>query len=204
MQKSVLALLFAVISTAIAVPVPGGQGDWNGGNDGNQGGGNGNGDGYGNQGGDNGNQDYSNWPLVNPPKQPKLSYDAQGVQIYKCNNGNWGLLGAEADLFDKDGNAVGYHFFENGVPHWTLFSDNSFVSSRTVIPTPSPNGADNSIAWLFAVKDKTSEQGEFGDIKWVARVDTEQGVPPEKEACKGDWEGTVVKSPYFARYLFQN
>ena len=131
---------------------------------------------------------------------PVQGYEGRGVQIFRCKARDaapsWQLLGPDAQLFDAHGKIVARHFFG---PSWQA-DDGSEITGKVVVANASPDGPGNA-PWL--VLRIVSEQGPglLAHAQIVTRTDTHGGGTPI-QACNTADDGTTMKVPYAARYVF--
>jgi Protein of unknown function (DUF3455) len=137
-------------------------------------------------------------PPVN--EQVLLRVHAKGDQIYTCKGDAaqfaWTLKAPEAQLFDKDGKAVGKHF---AGPSWEA-SDGSGVKGKAVANAPSPDAG--SIPWLLVtIVGHSGNDGVLSRATSIQRLDTKGGKAPVS-GCDAAHSGQEVRVPYSADYIF--
>ena len=128
---------------------------------------------------------------------------ASGWQIYVCQPGAdgkmaWALKAPEAELRSRDdaGVVVGSHF---AGPTWK-HQDGSQITAKLVARADSPDG--NSIPWLLLTVTDRSGDGLLSDVSTIQRINTTGGLPPTGWDCSAAAQGTQVKVPYTAYYVF--
>jgi hypothetical protein len=141
--------------------------------------------------------------LKTPPDQViLLEFKAKGMQIYVCkspqNNSlksEWIFKAPEADLYDTSGNIIGHHY---AGPTWES-NDGSKVVGELKAKFSAKDVT--SIPWLLLSAKSNSGEGVFTNITSILRIKTEGGQPPAL-SCNPFREGTEVRIPYQAVYLF--
>jgi hypothetical protein len=142
-------------------------------------------------------------------------YRAVGNQIYTCtatsdagadggNAGTW-VNTATATLYGDNCAIAAQHSFAPG-PTWAG-TDGSTVSAAklSAVAAPVPDGGDGgvtAIAWLLLKANSNSGEGQFTNVTYVHRLDTQGGVGPSGACDPLSDAGTVVKVPYTATYYF--
>jgi hypothetical protein len=131
---------------------------------------------------------------------PAQEYTGRGAQVYRCEaNGaapSWQLLGPDAHLYAAGGKIVARHFYG---PSWQA-NDGSEIKGEVLVANASPEGPSNA-PWLVLRVVSEQGQGIFAQVRTVTRTDTHGGNTPT-QACTVANEGTTVKVPYLARYIF--
>jgi Protein of unknown function (DUF3455) len=118
---------------------------------------------------------------------------AEGVQIYRWDNGTWGPQGPSATLYadaDRRG-TIGIHY---GGPTWES-NDGSYVVGR--LKTPCEVGP-SAIPWLLLDGIRTRGPGIFQRVTHIQRVNTAGGRAPTAPGSPGE----VRNVPYTAEYYF--
>jgi hypothetical protein len=132
-----------------------------------------------------------------------LRAEAKGVQIYQSVAGKdgklaWSLEAPLADLFDRGGKKLGYHYVG---PSWEAGDGSKVVrdTDMAVKSAAAPND-DRDIPWLLIkVKPADDRKGAFAATVYIQRVETKGGKPPATPPVRA---GTRVGVPYRAVYLF--
>ena len=129
-----------------------------------------------------------------------LDVMAQGFQVYECAEGKsgapeWVFRGPEATLSDSAGALVGKHF---AGPTWEA-TDGSRVVGEMVASSPAEDA--RSIPQLLLRAKSHSGAGRFASVSSIQRLQTRGGLAPSS-GCSVDQLGTVLESPYVARYFF--
>lgn len=137
------------------------------------------------------------------PATPVLSTTAAGVQVYTCDYDAghklvWVFQQPEAMLFDSSGTLVVRH---GAGPSWEAI-DGSRITGKKL--AQAPGAQPGSIPQLLlaatpAATDAKAATGALAGVRFVQRLDTAGGMPPEP-ACST--EHAVGRFPYFARYVF--
>ena len=137
-----------------------------------------------------------------PPMNEEGLFDvvARGFQVYECAEGKsgapeWVFRGPEATLSDNAGAQVGKHY---GGPTWES-TDGSLVVGEMVASAPADDS--HSIPQLLLRAKSHSGTGRFASVSSIQRLQTHGGVAPSS-GCTVEQFGTVLKSPYVARYFF--
>lgn len=132
-------------------------------------------------------------PNIDVPSGAHLLMTAtgNGTQIYSCTDSHWTLKAPDAKLLDSDGNQIGTHF---AGPTWKL-NDGSEVKGKAIGSQPSTKAG--SVAWLLVQAVPGSGKGQFANVAYIRRTETDGGAAP-KEACTGD----TLSVPYRATYGF--
>jgi hypothetical protein len=136
--------------------------------------------------------------LIPKKGQPLFLLRAEGVQIYKGmeTDGNlqWVLDAPNAVLLDYDtGEKVGTH---SRGPVWEE-TDGSKVKGDRLAAEKAPN--PSAIDWLLLKGAGDGGKGRFGEVTFIARIDTWAGRAP---ATKPDKAGAVKEVRYQATYIF--
>jgi hypothetical protein len=131
---------------------------------------------------------------------PVQEYAGRGTQVYRCGTTDgapsWQLLGPDAHMYDAAGKVVARHFYG---PAWQA-NDGSQVKGKVLVANASPAGPRNA-PWLVLRVVSEQGQGIFAQVRTVTRTDTHGGGTPV-QACTAASQGTIVKVPYSARYIF--
>ena len=128
-----------------------------------------------------------------------LTLGGRGVQVYTCAGTEagprWLPAGPEADLVDAAGRVVGAH---RAGPSWTLADGSRIVgtvSARVDAPVP------GAVPWLLLRAASVGGPGALHAVTHVQRVHTSGGAAPVT-GCRRATEGTTVRVPYAAEYVF--
>ncbi|RQS22721.1 DUF3455 domain-containing protein [Burkholderia sp. Bp8998] len=137
------------------------------------------------------------------PAAPVLSTTAAGVQVYTCDYDAghklaWVFQHPEAMLFDAGGTLVVRH---GAGPSWEA-TDGSRITGKKLAEAPGAH--PGSIPQLLlaatpAATDAKATTGALAGVRFVQRLDTAGGTPPEATCST---EHAVGRFPYFARYVF--
>jgi hypothetical protein len=129
---------------------------------------------------------------------------AKGVQIYECRAKKdqpgafeWAFVAPEAQLFDRQGKAVGKHY---AGPHWESIDGSKVVGSVKARADAPQAGA---IAWLLLATTSTGPSGAFSKTTSIQRVATVGGVAPS-EGCTSATVGKTARVGYTADYVFHS
>jgi hypothetical protein len=130
-----------------------------------------------------------------------LRAHASGAQIYVCGPGadgkpQWTLKAPQADLHDRKGTVIGYHY---AGPAWK-HNDGSEVTGKAVGRADSPD--PQSIPWLLLTAIGHSGDGVFAHVTSVQRLHTKGGQPPPAAGCDASKLDAEAKSSYTADYYF--
>ncbi len=136
--------------------------------------------------------------LIPKKATPLFLLRAEGVQIYKGveKDGKlqWVLEGPRAVLLEYDsGEKAGTH---SKGPLWES-SDGSKVQGKLLASEPAAN--PSAVPWLLLETKSAGEDGRFGKVAFIARVDTWAGRAPEKPPEK---VGATKEVRYQATYVF--
>jgi Protein of unknown function (DUF3455) len=145
-------------------------------------------------------------PAVPPPLRVPSGarliarFHATGAQVYACAASAagpfaWTLKRPDAKLFDAAGAAAGTH---GAGPSWTA-NDGSAVIGEKVAQAEAP--APASVPWLLLRATSTSGHGQFSQVTYVQRVDTQGGKAPAT-GCEAAKAGTETRANYSADYYF--
>ncbi|BBN00815.1 hypothetical protein MPTK1_2g02350 [Marchantia polymorpha subsp. ruderalis] len=144
-------------------------------------------------------------PGLYPPQGnvPIAQLFAVGAQHYTANGTAWVLTNATADLFNSRFEKVGVHFYlpqvdpMGGQPSWKTTSPPSLVTAKRLFTVQVHT---NSIAWAL-LKATSSEDscGLFGDVTYVQRLFTLNGLPPSTAPTKIN---ATFSSSYTSFYVF--
>jgi hypothetical protein len=139
---------------------------------------------------------------LRPPSGSTLYLEAlaSGVQVYECaarpdSTYGWTFQVPEATLADRAGRVLGKHF---AGPAWQA-NDGSSVAGEILARDQGPTRT--AIPWLLLSAKSTSTPGIFFNAKYIQRVATVGGVPPES-GCNPLALKRQVRVPYSATYLF--
>jgi hypothetical protein len=128
----------------------------------------------------------------------KLALLGVGVQRYECaaDSGSyaWKFVEPEADLLDHKGHVVGHH---SAGPTWTS-EDGSSVRAKKRAEV---SVAASSIPWLLLEAASHEGKGNFDDIAFIQRVDTEGGLALETSCSQANL-GEQASASYRALYKF--
>ncbi|OXJ11848.1 DUF3455 domain-containing protein [Burkholderia sp. AU6039] len=137
------------------------------------------------------------------PATPVLSTTAAGLQVYTCDYDAehklaWVFQYPEAMLFDASGTLVVRH---GTGPSWEAL-DGSRITGKKLAEAPSAR--PGSIPQLLlaaapAATDAKATAGTLAGVRFVQRLDTAGGMPPDATCST---EHAVGRFPYFARYVF--
>ena len=132
---------------------------------------------------------------------PAQEYMGRGTQVYRCAASgaaapSWQLLGPDAHLYTAGDKIVARHFYG---PSWQA-NDGSEIKGKVLVANASPEGPSNA-PWLVLRVVSEQGQGIFAQVRTVTRTDTHGGNTPT-QACTEANDGTTVKVPYSARYIF--
>jgi hypothetical protein len=131
-----------------------------------------------------------------------LVVSAKGVQIYECRAREdqagayeWAFVAPEADLFDEDGNRIGWHY---AGPHWESKDGSKLLGTlKERVDAP----AAGAIPWLLLAAKSVGGEGSFGKVTSIQRVSTAGGVAPAA-GCSRAAAGTLARVAYTADYYF--
>jgi hypothetical protein len=160
---------------------------------------------------------HSPFPTPEALRVPKgqtllLKAIARGAQIYTCqakqgepaNNDQyqepyyeWQLKAPDANLFDERNRQQGQHY---SGPTWTWNDGSQVVGKvKNKVDAPEPD----AIPWLLleAQPSETSNSGILSAAKWIQRVNTTGGQPPQS-GCDRASETREVRVEYTADYYF--
>ncbi|MCA8273735.1 DUF3455 domain-containing protein [Burkholderia sp. AU30280] len=144
---------------------------------------------------------YADAGLTPPePATAVLSTTATGVQIYACEYDHdhrlaWTFQRPEAMLFDASGTLVVRH---GAGPSWEAL-DGSRITGKKLAEAPSARAGSIAQLLLAATPAATGATGTLAGVRFVQRLDTVGGTPPDA-GCST--EHAVGRFPYFARYVF--
>jgi hypothetical protein len=144
---------------------------------------------------------YADAGLTPPePATTVLSTTATGVQIYACEYDHdhrlaWAFQRPEAMLFDASGALVVRH---GAGPSWEGL-DGSRITGKKLAEAPSARAGSIPQLLLAATPAATGATGTLAGVRFVQRLDTLGGMPPDA-GCST--EHAVGRFPYFARYVF--
>ncbi|CAM6096436.1 unnamed protein product [Calypogeia fissa] len=142
--------------------------------------------------------------IVKPGNKLHKVLKGKGFQEYVYENGNWTLYNATATLRTFAGKKVGEHYFLpkkdalGGQPSWKSFAPESLCTGA---PSVKVTVSKEAIPWLLlAATHSSGSSREFGEVTYVQRLYTEQGVAPGPSHSASP--GEKFKSPYTAIYFF--
>ena len=128
----------------------------------------------------------------------KLSLVGSGVQRYECTNASgtyaWKFIAPEADLLDRHERVAGHH---SAGPTWQANDGSQVTAKKTAEATV----AADSIPWLLLEAATHTGKGDFDDITFIQRVETEGGLTPAA-SCSEANSGERADIPYRAVYRF--
>ena len=128
----------------------------------------------------------------------KVSLIGSGVQRYECTNTNgtyaWKLIAPDADLLDRHEHVAGHH---SAGPTWQA-SDGSQV---TATKKAEASVSTDSIPWLLLEAATHTGNGQFDDVTFIQRVETEGGLAPTTSCTEAN-SGKRNDVPYRATYRF--
>ena len=123
---------------------------------------------------------------------------AEGVQIYRCDGGAWGLVAPRATLYGDNGKVVATHY---GGPTWEARDGSRVIGRRVAGVTVDPT----AIPWL-KLEAASTAAGDDGDklagVTFVQRYNTTGGVAPAAGTCGAANAGAMQEIPYTADYAF--
>jgi Protein of unknown function (DUF3455) len=140
-------------------------------------------------------------PQLQPPanEQLLLQVHAKGDQVYICQEGvtqfAWTLKAPDAQLFSKEGKALGKHF---AGPSWEA-TDGSRVTGKAIANAPSQD--PDAIPWLLVNVVSHEGNGVLSRATTIQRLNTKGGKAPAT-GCDSAHMGQEVRVPYSADYLF--
>lgn len=130
-----------------------------------------------------------------------MTVPARGVQIYQCRTRKdgagfeWAFIAPDAELFDAKSRAIGHH---GAGPYWQSHDGSRIVGSLKARADAPVSGA---IPWLLLNAQSTGPTGAFARVTSVQRINTAGGAAPAA-ACDAGLQGTTVRVPYTADYVF--
>jgi hypothetical protein len=132
---------------------------------------------------------------IEVPEGNKLAgrYEARGVQVYQCPNGEWKPLEPAATLTDNTGKPVMLH---SRGPVWVSTIDGSAVEATPVDGATADR--PNAIPEILLKAKTTRGEGVLGKVTYVQRLQTEGGLAPAG-TCTAN---TQVSVGYGAIYAF--
>lgn len=139
---------------------------------------------------------------LNPEEDESLALiaAAEGVQIYECSakeeqaeEYEWVSVAPEADLFDKNGNKIGKHYYG---PHWES-NDGSKVLGTVEEKVDAP--LPDAVAWLLVSTESDGTKGSFSNVTTIQRLNTRGGLAP-KTGCSRSQAGKLARIDYTADY----
>lgn len=135
-------------------------------------------------------------------QQLMLETVGRGLITYECRakkdaagQFEWGFLGPDAVLIDRDGKSVGRYF---GPPATWEHADGSKVTGTQLATAPA--GAGNIPLQLVKANPATG-MGAMREVSYIQRMATQGGVAPT-QACTADNLGQKTQVQYQADYLF--
>ena len=108
--------------------------------------------------------------------------NAEGVQTYECQNGQWAFRAPRALLFNPYNHrqtALHYGGIDRGLtlgPWWESLRDGSRIRGGNALSAPSPN--TNSIPLLRLEVLERQGVGVFSPVSYIQRLNTTGGVGP--------------------------
>lgn len=119
---------------------------------------------------------------------------AIGVQIWRWTGSAWAFVAPEANLYANAGyrGQTATHY---AGPTWESISGSKVIAARVDGCTPDAD----SIPWLILRKVSTEGSGQFADITFIQRVNTNGGNAP---SAAGSYPGEERRVPYTAEYYF--
>jgi hypothetical protein len=126
-----------------------------------------------------------------------LRLHGQGTQIFRCEprgaDLHWAYRLPQADLSDAQGRVLVHHGANLSFEH----VDGSRIVADVVDHIPSPE--DRALPWLLmATRDFGT--GALSGVRYVERVDTAGGMPPE--TCDASQRNQVLRVPFAADFVF--
>jgi hypothetical protein len=126
---------------------------------------------------------------------PVLRLSARGVQVFRCEQRPGGPIWAfrlpEAELYDEQGQPV--------ARHGANFSFEHMDGSRLVGSVAAHDEVGNDLYWLL-ISTKSFGNGVLGGVRYVQRVNTKGGRPPER--CSTGQLDRVLRVPFSAEFVF--
>lgn len=126
------------------------------------------------------------------------------VQMYRCDSlapgkYGWVFAGPEAELYNEKDELIGQHFKSPTGPAWQLKKDGSKVICKKAKEAPLTNPTAIPLFLLEAIGHEGT--GDFNQVKWIQRVDTQGGITPT-DTCNISTLGKIIRVPYKATYYF--
>lgn len=157
------------------------------------------------------------WNALSPPAGNSLAIKTKtlnGVQFYRCVDGDWLLESSYAtlvDLFDPSKVVGNYSWAKTSrVPRyagtWNLFNnpgdnaESGFASSLVAgkkIVTARP-ASPHDLPDFLSLASKHEFGGAAAMVSYIARVKTRGGVPLDNGYCQ--WDHKLIKLPYNAEF----
>ncbi|KAG6554221.1 hypothetical protein Mapa_004137 [Marchantia paleacea] len=129
---------------------------------------------------------------------------AVGTQHYTANGTAWVLTNATAELFNSRSENVGVHFYlaqkdaKGGQPSWESSCPRSIVTAKRLFTAQVQN---NSITWaLLSATDSQGYSGLFGDVTYIQRLFTQDGLPPSSAPTEINATCTSSYSTFYVYY----
>jgi uncharacterized protein DUF3455 len=129
-----------------------------------------------------------------------FSFDAEGVQIYKCTANatgtawSWVFQAPQADLFGKNDHFVGTHY---AGPTWEFLDGSSVKGSKVAAATPDPT----AIPWLLLKAVSHDGDGRMAEVTYIQRLETVGGLAPAT-GCDVAHPDAIANVDYTATYAF--
>jgi hypothetical protein len=130
-----------------------------------------------------------------------FKFEAKGVQIYKAVEGKsgkleWTLEAPLAELFNDKGERAGFHY--DNPPSWEASDGSKVVKTGDAKLAAAPN-PKTDIPWLLIRVKVEGDDGVFGPVTHIQRLQTEGGKAPAEMPKRA---GTKIGVPYKAVYYF--
>ncbi|MEP6609889.1 MAG: DUF3455 domain-containing protein [Burkholderiaceae bacterium] len=151
----------------------------------------------------------ANGPIANPglgffskikapsTQQPVLQLGARGVQIFRCEKRDAGLLWVfrqpQADLLDASGKVVGRHSANFSFEH----DDGSRLVSTIAAYDEAPKPTD--LRWLL-LTTRSFGKGAFENVSSVQRINTAGGIPPAR--CDASQLNQLLRLEFTSDFVF--
>ena len=128
---------------------------------------------------------------------PTLQLASRGVQIFRCEKRDAGLLWVfrqpQADLLDSDGKPVGKHGANFSFEH----DDGSRLVSTITAYDEAPKPTD--LRWLL-LTTRSFGKGAFENVTHVQRVNTTGGMPPAR--CDASQLNQLLRVDFTSDFVF--
>jgi len=129
---------------------------------------------------------------------------ARGVRSYECrakqgdpSSASWAYTGAEADLIDAQGKAVGRHTFPPSV--WELSDGSKIVGGEVKARADAP--VPNADPWILVSARSTGGEGRLSKVTSLQRLNTVGGVAPAMKCDTGSI-GSMQRVTFAADFVF--